>query len=99
MSAIAGVLGLQDNDRSYVNVVGQSVVYDASKELLNRYNASLNSALSWFMESTTEDFKRRYKLPGGGYMERRGGQAPTPVRKAYLPVIKPALVGAHTGQT
>lgn len=75
MSAIFGLLGLPDNDRSFVNVVGQKVVYDAVKELLDRHNRAMEAAVGIFIDGTTEDFKFRYKLPGGGYLQRRGGQA------------------------
>jgi hypothetical protein len=75
MSQIFGLLGLPDTDRSFVNTVGQRVVYDAIMEILNRHNQELDAAIGIFSDGTTEDFKFRYKLPGGGYLQRRGGQA------------------------
>ena len=77
MSGIFGILGFNDTDRVFVSTVGQRVVYDAITQLLSEYNRDLNAALSLFVSSTTEDFKFRYKLPGGGYLQRRGGQAPS----------------------
>ncbi len=75
MPTILGILGLADTDRTFVNVVGQRVVYDATMQYLDQYNAELNAAMSIFVERTTEDFKFRYKLPGGGRMQKRGEDA------------------------
>lgn len=75
MSAIFGLLGLPDTDRSFVSRIGQRAVYDAIQEILARHNQELEAAMSVFVQGTTEDFKFRYKLPGGGYLQRRGGQA------------------------
>jgi hypothetical protein len=74
MSQIYGILGLPDTDRSYVNTVGQSIVYDALQEALGQMNDELAAAEALFIGETTDDFKRRFKLPGGGYMQRRGRQ-------------------------
>ena len=76
MSGIFGILGIDDTDRKFVSTLGQSVVYDAIQELLTRYNTDLNAALAVFVEGTTEDYKLRYKLPGGGRLQRLGKQAP-----------------------
>lgn len=75
MSGIFGALNLNDNDRSFVNVIGQRLVFDAVQDVLTRFNEDLRQAYSIFVEETTEDFKRRYLLPGGGYLQRRGGSA------------------------
>lgn len=83
MSGIFAALGLADSDRSFINVIGQRVVYDAAMQLLDQYNAGLNAAMSVFVERTTEDYKLRYKLPGGGRLQRRGGQAQSGAKKAY----------------
>ena len=65
MSSIFGILGIPDTDRSYVNTIGQSVVYDAVQEALNQMNEELTAAVGVFIGETTDDFKRRYKLTGG----------------------------------
>lgn len=83
MSGIFGLLGLDDTERVFVNTVGQRVVYDAVVQLLDQYNADLRAALAVFLEEETEDFKIRYKLPGGGRLQRRGGQAESAAVKAY----------------
>lgn len=74
MSSLFGLLGIADTDRSFVNVIGQRVVYDASQQLLSQYSADLQAALDVFVEKTTSDFKFRYKLPGGGRLQRRGAR-------------------------
>lgn len=74
MSAIYGKLGLSETERAFVNTIGQRVVYDAVTELLSEYTADLEAAKRVFIERTTEEYKFRYKLPGGGRMQRRGGQ-------------------------
>ena len=83
MSGIFGLLGLSDTDRSFLNTVGQSVVYTASQTLLQQYNADLAQAMSIFVQGTTTGFKERYKLPGGGRLQRRGGLAQSAAVKAY----------------
>lgn len=81
MANIFGHLGLSDTDRVYSATPGQQVVWDAVQEYVEQYNAGLNAAMSAFVEGTTSDFKRRYKLPGGGYMQRRGSDGRPAVRK------------------
>jgi hypothetical protein len=78
MASIFGHLGLQDTDYVYNATQGQRVIYDAIVEYTNRVNAELDSAMAVFVGETTEEHKRRYKLPGGGYLEKvsdtaRGG--------------------------
>lgn len=76
MSGIFGALNLNDSDREFLNTIGQRVVYDAIQQLLDQHNAELDAALAVFVEATTDDFKERYKLPGGGRLQRLGSQAP-----------------------
>jgi hypothetical protein len=84
MSGIFGILNLNttDNQRTFVNTVGQRIVYDAINELLTRYNAGLRAAMAVFVETETTQFKERYMLPGGGRLQRRGGQAQSGAVKA-----------------
>ena len=82
MSQIFSILGIPDTDRSYVNTVGQRVVYDALQEALSQMNSELSAAVNLFVAETTSDHSRRFKLPGGGYMQRRGRQAPPGSLKA-----------------
>lgn len=75
MAGIYGLLGLQDNDRSFINTIGQDVVYTAAQQYLQQHNADLQAAYSAFVEMQTPLFKERYRLPGGGRLQRRGGLA------------------------
>lgn len=72
MGILAGLLGLQDSDRSFVNTIGQQVVYEAGQLMLDQWNAEVEGFLDLFVEETTENHKERYKLPGGGQLQRRG---------------------------
>lgn len=72
MGILAGILGLQDSDRSFVNTIGQRVVYEAAQEMVDQWNAELMGFVGLFLEEETENYKERYKLPGGGQLERRG---------------------------
>jgi hypothetical protein len=72
MSAIFGHLNISDLDRTFVNTVGQRVVWEAATAYVDRANAEIQQLLGTFVERTTSDFKFRYKLPGGGYLQMRG---------------------------
>jgi hypothetical protein len=58
-------------------------VFDASQKYIERINAELNQAYSLFVAGTTSDYKKRYKLPGGGYMQRRAANAGGGAVRAY----------------
>lgn len=75
MTGIYGMLGLADNDRSFINTIGQEVVYDVAREYLTQHNMEVQMAYSALVEMRTTAFKERYKLPGGGRLQRRGGMA------------------------
>lgn len=83
MSGIFGALGLNDTDRVFVSTLGQRVVYDAVNQVLGDHNADLDAALSVFVDQTTADYKIRYKLPGGGRLQRIGSQSVPGAVKAY----------------
>lgn len=82
MALIHGILGLPDTDRSFVNTIGQRVVYDAAQQLLEQYNMDIAAQEAVFLETETEEYKLRYKLPGAGRLQRRGGQAESAAVKA-----------------
>lgn len=73
MSQIYGLLNVEDYkaDKIFINTIGQSIIYEAVQEELNRINDELNRAMSVFVAETTEDHTRRYKLSGGGFMQPR----------------------------
>lgn len=78
-----GVLTMADvDDYTLINNVGQGVVYqDLLKYLLQR-EADMQAALAVFVEGQTELYTENYKLPGGGMLQRRGGQAQSAAVKA-----------------
>lgn len=82
MSEIYGALGINDTDRVYLSTLGQQVVYDAVQETLQRWNEDMQAAMMMFVDETTSDHKRRYKLAGGGRMQRLGGQGQAGAVKA-----------------
>lgn len=82
MAGIFGILGLQDNDRRYVNAVGQQLVFDAVNTYFEMHNAELQRVYSVFVQGRTSGYSQRYKLPGGGRLQRRGGQAQSMAVKA-----------------
>lgn len=75
MSTIYSLLNVNAADHVMLNTMGQSVVYDAVQEVLRIHEQELTQAVSVFVDETTTDHKRRFKLPGNGMMQRRGGQA------------------------
>ena len=83
MSGIFGLLGVNDTERVFLRTIGQDVIYDAVTELVDRYNRDLDAAMGVFVERTTTDYKLRYKLPGGGRLQRLSGLAPSAAVKAY----------------
>jgi len=82
MTGIFGLLGLADSDRSYVSTIGQSVVSEAASMYLAEHNAEMEAIERVFIQSTTSDHAFRYKLPGGGRLQRRAGQAQSGAVKA-----------------
>lgn len=83
MSGIFGALGLNDTDRVFLSTLGQRVVYDAVNQVLAQHNAELAAAMGVFVDQTTTDHKLRYKLPGGGRLQRMGSQSQPGAVKAY----------------
>jgi hypothetical protein len=82
MAGIFGLLSLDDNERVFVNTVGQDVIYDAASQLVDDHNAELEQAIAAFVEGKTENFKERFMLPGGGRLQMRGRQAQAGAVKA-----------------
>lgn len=77
MSGILGALGMTEAaaERAYISTVGQQLVYEAVQAELAKYNAELASVMGLFVEGNTTDHKRRYELPGGGYLQKIGTQS------------------------
>ncbi len=72
MSGLYGVFGIGDSDRVRLNSLGQSVVYDAVNTYMAARSAEIAAAMSVFVGETTSDYKRRYRLPGGGMLQDMG---------------------------
>ncbi len=77
MITIFGALGIPDTDYSYVQTIGQGIVYDGVQQVLGDHNADVEAMIAFFVERTTWDFAIKYKLPGNGRMQRRGRQSRT----------------------
>ncbi|MFZ5919816.1 MAG: hypothetical protein ACOYY3_02050 [Chloroflexota bacterium] len=81
MSELFGLLNRSDLDRAFVNQIGQNVIYDAIQQVLDNHSEDLRAAYSIFVQEETELRVERFKLPGGGYMQRRGGLAQSAASK------------------
>lgn len=73
---IAGILGIEDSDRIFVNTVGQSVVFNAVQQILAQWNSNLNDMLQVFVSGTTTDYVQRYYSMEGGRLQEQGTLAP-----------------------
>lgn len=71
-TTLYGLLELNPNDRSYVSTIGQRIVWQAAEQYIADVNSELLAALDVWVDETTTEYGRRYKLPGGGYMQERG---------------------------
>lgn len=83
MSAIFGSLRIADTDYIYNATAGQRVIHQEITNYLAMHNAAMAAAVAMFVDETTEDFQRRYRLPGGGRLQRRGGQSDVAAVKNY----------------
>ena len=83
MAGIFSHLNLASADRVFSNVVGQQVIYEAATEYIARVNSEIDRVISAFVEMDTENFKERYRLPGGGYLQRRREDGRFGAVKAY----------------
>lgn len=78
---VAGILGIEDSERTFVETVGQEAVYDAITEYVAQLNDDLTRASGLFISRTTEKFKFRYFLPGDRKLQRMGGAGNPAERK------------------
>ncbi len=77
MAGIFGALNLNDTDRVFAATEGQMVILNLIQEHLDLVNAEVQRLMEIFVNSTITDHKWRYKLPGGGFLQRRFTQAET----------------------
>lgn len=87
MSVIFGQLGLNDTERVWQATQGQGLIFDAVNQYVARVNAELQGQIGLFVENTTTNHKERFKLPGGGRLQKLG----------FDPQGKPAPVRAYGG--
>lgn len=72
MGAIFGHLNVKDSDRVYNSTVGQQVLYDAARKYIADASNALAASLGIFVDSSTDKHTERFRLPGSGYLQRRG---------------------------
>lgn len=72
MTTFYGMLGITDADRQYIETLGQELVYTAATTYINEVNAQFIQQTQLLVATTTETYKERFKLPGGGRLQRRG---------------------------
>lgn len=75
MITIFGALGMAETERATVTTVGQQVVYDGIQVVFDAYNEDVEAMSAFFIQSSTSDYQIKYKLPGGGRLQRRGRQS------------------------
>jgi len=83
MSGIFGHLNISDSDYVFNATAGQRVIFEAATNYVNRSNEVLNRLVSVFVSRNTTDHTLRYKLPGNGYLQRRGPDGRYGAVKAY----------------
>ena len=66
---IAGILGIADSERTYVEGVGQRQVFEATQEYVAMVNNDLAEVSNLFIDRVTEDHKFRAYLPGDGELQ------------------------------
>lgn len=82
MSNAYGVLTYGDA-KDLVVTLDQRELFTVAQEYLDRYTAEFRAASSILVAQTTEEYKLFYNLPGGGRMQRRGGQAQSHAVKTF----------------
>lgn len=71
MSYLFGHLNVSATEHGFIAKAGQELVFEAANEYIQRVNRDMQQAISAFVSTNTESFKERYKLPGGGHLQRR----------------------------
>lgn len=75
MITIFGALGLGETAATTVTSIGQQVVYDGIQAVFDAYNEDVQALAGFFIQRSTSDYQIKYKLPGGGRLQRRGRQS------------------------
>jgi hypothetical protein len=98
MANIFKSIGIADNERLFSATAGQDVIYTVAMDYIRNHREGLDAAIAVFVEQVTSNFKERYKLPGGGRLQRLGDEARPAVAQAfgYWDVAYP-LMGLGSG--
>lgn len=72
MANIFGHLNVSDQDYVFNSAVGQRVIYEAAANYVALASEELTRLQSIFVARSTSEHTLRYKLPGNGYLQRRG---------------------------
>ncbi len=72
MTTFYGMLGLSDTSRVFGATSGQQEIYDAAVVYINQINMQIMQQTQLLVSATTDLYKERYRLPGGGRLQRRG---------------------------
>ena len=83
MTTIFGALGVNDYEYVFNATQGQRAIYDLIVAYVAQIQSDLAGQARLFIEETTENFKERYKLPGGGRMQKFGRGVVPGVVKRY----------------
>lgn len=72
MANIFGMAQLNVSDYNFAIDADQQILYNVTKEYLAAWNAAMQAAMAVFVQPTpTTLIAERYKLPGGGRLQRR----------------------------
>lgn len=66
MAGLFGNLNFADLDRPFSIVQGQELIYRETELVFERWTEDANNVTSLFVQMETDNFKERFKLPGGG---------------------------------
>ncbi len=76
MATLFGHLGFGDTDRVFGDASYQQQFFEETRRVFDRYNADVQASMTNFVDPTPVTVAtRRYRLPGGGIMQSRGGLA------------------------
>lgn len=81
MSYIFSDIALDATERNFLQNAGHEVVYEIANEYINRVNSDMQSAISAFVSETTSKHNEKFKLSGGGRLQRRSQRGVTRNRK------------------
>lgn len=71
MSGIMGYFKRSTTEDTYINTLGQEMVFEAATRYVVDINADLDKSMQFFVGPATPSYKFLYRLPGGGRMQRR----------------------------